>query len=120
MGPVIAGFSRSPFTRAMKGDLAKTRPDDIAAKVVNSLISNVQLDPNIVEDIIVGTAFPEGEQGFNLARIISFLSDLPESVPGVTINRFCGSSMQAIHDAAGRVAMGAGEVFIAGGGGVNV
>tara|TARA_B100000945_G_C20353354_1_gene583399 strand:+ start:969 stop:1292 length:324 start_codon:yes stop_codon:yes gene_type:complete len=99
----------------MKGDLAKTRPDDIAAKVVNSLISNVQLDPNIVEDIIVGTAFPEGEQGFNLARIISFLSDLPESVPGVTINRFCGSSMQAIHDAAGRVAMGAGEVFIAGG-----
>ena len=115
MGPVIAGFSRSPFTRAMKGDLAKTRPDDIAAKVVNSLISNVQLDPNIVEDIIVGTAFPEGEQGFNLARIISFLSDLPESVPGVTINRFCGSSMQAIHDAAGRVAMGAGEVFIAGG-----
>jgi len=115
MGSVIAGYSRSPFTRAMKGDLARIRPDDIAAKVVNSLISNLELDPNLVEDIIVGTAFPEGEQGFNLARIISFLSDLPESVPGVTINRFCGSSMQAIHDAAGRIAMGAGEVFIAGG-----
>ena len=115
MGSVIAGYSRSPFTRAMKGDLARIRPDDIAAKVVNSLISNLDLDPNLVEDIIVGTAFPEGEQGFNLARIISFLSDLPESVPGVTINRFCGSSMQAIHDAAGRIAMGAGEVFIAGG-----
>ena len=115
MGSVIAGYSRSPFTRAMKGDLARIRPDDIAAKVVNSLISNLELDPNLVEDIIVGTAFPEGEQGFNLARIISFLSDLPETVPGVTINRFCGSSMQAIHDAAGRIAMGAGEVFIAGG-----
>ena len=115
MGSVIAGYSRSPFTRAMKGELARIRPDDIAAKVVNSLISNLELDPNLVEDIIVGTAFPEGEQGFNLARIISFLSDLPESVPGVTINRFCGSSMQAIHDAAGRIAMGAGEVFIAGG-----
>ncbi len=115
MGSVIAGYYRSPFTRAMKGDLAKIRPDDIAAKVVNSLILNLKLDPNLVEDIIVGTAFPEGEQGFNLARMISFLSDLPESVPGVTINRFCGSSMQAIHDAAGRVAMGAGEAFIAGG-----
>ena len=115
MGSVIAGYSRSPFTRAMKGDLARIRPDDIAAKVVNSLISNLELDPNLVEDIIVGTAFPEGEQGFNLARIISFLSDLPESVPGVTINRFCGSSMQAIHDAAGRISMGAGEAFIAGG-----
>ena len=115
MGSVIAGFSRSPFTRAVKGDLAKTRPDDIAATVVNSLISSLEIDPNLVEDIIVGTAFPEGEQGFNLARIISFLSDLPETVPGVTINRFCGSSMQAIHDAAGRIAMGSGEAFIAGG-----
>ena len=115
MGSVIAGYYRSPFTRAMKGDLARVRPDDIAAEVVNSLISNLNLDPSLVEDIIVGTAFPEGEQGFNLARIISFLSDLPESVPGVTINRFCGSSMQAIHDAAGRVAMGSGEAFIAGG-----
>ena len=115
MGSVIAGYYRSPFTRAMKGDLARVRPDDIAAEVVNSLISNLNLNPNLVEDIIVGTAFPEGEQGFNLARIISFLSDLPESVPGVTINRFCGSSMQAIHDAAGRVAMGSGEAFIAGG-----
>ena len=81
MGSVIAGFSRSPFTRAVKGDLAKTRPDDIAATVVNSLISSLERDPNLVEDIIVGTAFPEGEQGFNLARIISFLSDLPETVP---------------------------------------
>jgi acetyl-CoA acyltransferase len=65
--------------------------------------------------LIVGTAFPEAEQGFNVARMITFLTDLPESVPGVTVNRFCGSSMQAIHDAVGRISMGSGEAFIAGG-----
>ena len=112
---VIAGYARSPFTPARKGALARTRPDDIAATVVDGLIKKLGLDPALVEDIIVGTAFPEGEQGFNLARMLTFLTDLPESVPGVTINRFCGSSMQAIHDAAGRIAMGAGEAFIAGG-----
>jgi len=109
------GYARSPFTKASKGALARTRADDLAAAVVNSLISKLDLDPSLVEDIIVGTAFPEGEQGFNLARMVTFLTDLPESVPGVTINRFCGSSMQAIHDAAGRIALGAGDVFIAGG-----
>ena len=98
---VIAGYARSPFTPARKGALARTRPDDIAATVVDGLIEKLGLDPALVEDIIVGTAFPEGEQGFNLARMLTFLTDLPESVPGVTINRFCGSSMQAIHDAAG-------------------
>ena len=112
---VIAGYARSPFTPARKGALARTRPDDLAATVVDGLIEKLGLDPALVEDIIVGTAFPEGEQGFNLARMLTFLTDLPESVPGVTINRFCGSSMQAIHDAAGRIAMGAGEAFIAGG-----
>jgi acetyl-CoA acyltransferase len=65
--------------------------------------------------LIVGTAFPEAEQGFNMARMITFLTNLPESVAGVTINRFCGSSMQAIHDAVGRIAMGSGSAFIAGG-----
>jgi acetyl-CoA acyltransferase len=82
---------------------------------VNRLLADLSLDPTLIEDLIVGTAFPEGEQGFNLARMITFLTDLPETVPGVTINRFCGSSMQAIHDAAGRIAMGAGDAFIAGG-----
>ena len=112
---VIAGYARSPFTPARKGSLARTRPDDIAATVVDGLLQKLDLDPALIEDIIVGTAFPEGEQGFNLARMITFLTKLPETVPGVTINRFCGSSMQAIHDAAGRVAMGAGDAFIAGG-----
>ncbi len=115
MSTVIAGYARSPFTPAGRGALARTRPDDIAATVVNGLLQKLDIDPALIEDIIVGTAFPEAEQGFNLARMITFLTELPETVPGVTINRFCGSSMQAIHDAAGRIAMGAGEAFIAGG-----
>ena len=68
-----------------------------------------------IEDLLVGCAFPEAEQGYNLARIITFLTDLPETVPGVTINRFCGSSMQSIHDAAARINSGQGDAFIAGG-----
>ena len=115
MPAVIAGYARSPFTPAKRGDLARTRPDDIAAAVVKGLIKETGVDPGLIEDLIVGTAFPEAEQGFNVARMITFLTDLPETVPGVTINRFCGSSMQAIHDAAGRVSMGAGDAFIAGG-----
>ena len=115
MRAVVAGYFRSPFTPAKRGELAKTRPDDIAAMVVNGLLKNTGVNPSLIEDLIVGTAFPEAEQGFNVARMITFLSDLPETVPGVTINRFCGSSMQAIHDAVGRISMGAGEAFIAGG-----
>ena len=115
MPAVIAGYARSPFAPAKRGDLARTRPDDIAAAVVNGLIKETGVDPSLIEDLIVGTAFPEAEQGFNVARMITFLTDLPETVPGVTINRFCGSSMQAIHDAAGRISMGAGDAFIAGG-----
>lgn len=91
------------------------RPDDIAATVINGLIEETGIDPSLIEDLIVGTAFPEAEQGFNVARMITFLTKLPETVPGVTINRFCGSSMQAIHDAVGRISMGSGSAFIAGG-----
>jgi len=115
MPAVIAGYARSPFTPSKRGALARTRPDDIAATVVNGLIRETGVDPSLIEDLIVGTAFPEAEQGFNVARMITFLTDLPETVPGVTINRFCGSSMQAIHDAVGRIAMGSGDAFIAGG-----
>lgn len=91
------------------------RPDDVASIVVRELIERTGINPELIEDVIIGCAFPEGEQGFNLARMITFLSDLPNSLGGVTINRFCGSSMQAIHDATGRIAMGAGEAFICGG-----
>ena len=115
MPAVIAGYARSPFTPAKKGALAKSRPDDVAAAVVDRLLSDTGIDPSLVDDLVVGCAFPEAEQGYNLARIITFLSELPETVPGVTINRFCGSSMQAIHDAAARVNGGHGDAFIAGG-----
>ena len=115
MPAIIAGYARSPFTPAKKGALAKSRPDDVAAAVVDRLLSDTGIDPSLVDDLVVGCAFPEAEQGYNLARIITFLSELPETVPGVTINRFCGSSMQAIHDAAARVNAGHGDAFIAGG-----
>jgi acetyl-CoA acyltransferase len=112
---VIAGYVRSPFHFANKGALTKVRPDDLAAAVVRGLITKTGVNPADIEDLILGCAFPEGEQGFNVARLIGFLSDLPLSVAGATVNRFCGSSMQAIHDAAGAIQMGAGEVFICAG-----
>jgi len=115
MPAVICGYYRSPFTPAKKGDLAGTRPDDIAAEVVKGLIEKTGIDPNLIEDLILGCAFPEAEQGFNLGRMLALLTELPHTVAGVTVNRFCGSSMQAIHDAAGRIAMGSGDAFIAGG-----
>ncbi|PKR59048.1 thiolase family protein [Thalassospira lohafexi] len=112
---VIAGYVRSPFTPARKGALAKVRPDDLAAQVVKGLVEKTGIDPKDIEDLILGCAFPEGEQGFNVARLVTFLADLPRSVAGVTVNRFCGSSMQSIHQAAGAIAMGAGDVFICAG-----
>jgi len=112
---VIAGYVRSPFQFASKGGLARVRPDDLAAQVVWALITRTGVKPEDVEDIILGCAFPEGEQGLNVARLIGLLADLPLSVAGVTVNRFCGSSMQSIHMAAGQIALGAGDVFICAG-----
>jgi len=112
---VIAGYARSPFTPAFKGELSRVRPDEMASQVVKGLLQRTGVDPEMIEDLIVGCAFPEGEQGFNVARLIGFLADLPLSVGGVTVNRFCGSSMQAIHMAAGTMQMDAGEAFICAG-----
>ncbi|MBT5811121.1 MAG: thiolase family protein [Rhodospirillaceae bacterium] len=112
---VIAGYARSPFTFAARGDLARVRPDDLAAQVVRGLINQTGVNPEDLEDLIVGCAFPEAEQGLNVARLIGFLADLPLSVAGVTVNRFCGSSMQSIHMAAGAIQMDAGEAFICAG-----
>lgn len=112
---VIAGYARSPFHFASKGALARVRPDDMAAQVVRALINRSGVKPEDIEDIIVGCAFPEGEQGLNVARLIGLLADLPLSVAGCTVNRFCGSSMQSIHMAAGQIALGAGDVFICAG-----
>ncbi|HEY0524765.1 MAG TPA: thiolase family protein [Stellaceae bacterium] len=112
---VIAGYARSPFHFAKKGKLTRVRPDELAAKVVEALVERTKVKPEDIEDVIVGCAFPEGEQGMNVARIISFLAHLPISAAGTTVNRFCGSSMQAIHMAAGAVQMDAGEVFVCAG-----
>ncbi len=112
---VIAGYARSPFTFAKKGELTKVRPDELAAQVVRGLIERTGVDAADIEDLIVGCAFPEGEQGLNVARLIGFLSDLPLTVAGTTVNRFCGSSMQSVHMAAGAIRMNAGEVFVCAG-----
>ena len=112
---VIADYVRSPFTFALKGEMVKVRPDDMAAQVVKALVAKSGVKVEDVEDLILGCAFPEGEQGFNMARLVGFLAGLPQSVAGTTVNRFCGSSMQSIHMAAGAIQMGAGDVFIAAG-----
>ena len=105
---VIAGYVRTPFHFAMKGALTRVRPDDLAAAAIKGLIEKTGVDPALIEDLQLGCAFPEGEQGLNVARLISFIAGLPQSVAAATVNRFCGSSMQAIHNAAGAIAMGAG------------
>ena len=112
---VIAGYARSPFHLAAKGDLARVRADDLAAQVIRGLIDKSGVNVEDIEDIVLGCAFPEGEQGLNVARLIGLLADLPIKVGGMTVNRFCGSSMSAIHIAAGQIAIGAGDVFICAG-----
>src|SRR4051812_45936747 len=112
---VIAGYARSAFHLANKGALRKVRPDDLAAAVIKGLLEKTKVKPADIEDLAMGCAFPEGEQGLNIARNVVFLAGLPITVAGDTINRFCGSSMQAIHQAAGAIKMGAGEGFICAG-----
>lgn len=112
---VIAGYVRSPFHLAGKGALARVRPDDMAAQVVRGLVERSGVAVDDLEDLLVGCAFPEGEQGFNIARLVGLLAELPQSVGGMTLNRFCGSSMSGIHYAAGQIQLGAGEAFICAG-----
>ena len=112
---VVAGYARSPFTLASKGALARVRPDDLAAQVVRGLVARSGVAADDIEDLLLGCAFPEGEQGLNLARLVGLMSGLPRSVGAATINRFCGSSMTSVHVAAGSIAMGAGEAFVCAG-----
>tara|TARA_R110000868_G_scaffold190862_1_gene434874 strand:+ start:175143 stop:176279 length:1137 start_codon:yes stop_codon:yes gene_type:complete len=112
---VIAAYMRTPFTLAHKGELKKVRADDMAGQLIKALVKQTKIKPELIEDLILGCAFPEGEQGFNMARLVCFLAELPQSVAGCTINRFCGSSMQSIHNAAGMIQMGAGEAYICAG-----
>ncbi|MDC0232952.1 thiolase family protein [Pelagibacteraceae bacterium] len=112
MPAVLVGFKRSPFTIANKGLLSKIRPEDILSQVINDLVKTTNINKGDIEDIIAGCAYPEGAQGYNIAKVVSFMTDMPQHVAGMTINRWCGSSMQSIHCAAGAIAMNAGKVFI--------
>lgn len=112
---VICGYKRSPFTFANKGALAGVRPDDMAAKVIQALVKETGVNPEHIEDLLMGCAFPEAEQGFNVARIVVNLAGLPNRIAGATVNRFCGSSMTTIQMAAGYIQMGAGDVFLCSG-----
>lgn len=112
---VICGFKRSPMHFANKGALAKIRPDDMAAEVVKALVAETGVNVDDIEDLLMGCAFPEAEQGFNIAKLVVQHAGLPDSIGGATINRFCGSSMTAIHTAVGAINAGAGDAFICAG-----
>lgn len=112
---VIAAYVRTPFHFANKGALRDVRPDDLAAITLQTLVARCGVDPALIEDVILGCAYPEAEQGDNVARIASLLAGLPQTLGGATVNRFCGSSMTAIHIAAGQIALGSGEAFVCGG-----
>src|SRR5260370_39769797 len=92
---VIAGYARTPFHFARKGKLAAVRPDDLAAIALRGLVTRLGLEPELVEDVLMGCAYPEGEQGTNVARIATLLAGFPDTVAGATINRFCGSATAA-------------------------
>ena len=113
---LIISCVRSPLARARKGAFSRTRIDDIAEQVLRAAIARVPgLDPAAIEDVLIGCAMPEGEQGYNVSRNIAFLAGLPEDTAAVTINRFCASSLEAIAQAARAIKCGDGELFIAGG-----
>ena len=113
---VIVSAARTPVGKAKRGGLATVRPDEMAATVIQALLKRTpNLDSAQIEDVIIGCAFPEGEQGMNMARMIALRAGLPESVPGETINRFCSSGVQAIAHAAYAIQSGDIEVAIAGG-----
>jgi len=113
---VIVSAVRTPIGRANKGALKDMRADDLAAVAVKAAVERVpQLDRSLIEDVILGCAFPEGEQGMNLARLVGALAGLPETAGGVTVNRFCASSLQAFNMAAQNIMLGMGDVIVAGG-----
>jgi acetyl-CoA acyltransferase len=106
---------RTPVGRGRKGSLANTRPDDLAALVLRETLKKTGVPVEAVEDVILGCAMPEGEQGFNVARLALLLAGFPDSVPGMTVNRFCSSGLQAVALAAQAIASGMAECVIAGG-----
>ena len=113
---VIVDAVRTPVGKAKRGSLATTRPDEMAAVVIQELLKRAEgLDPAEVDDVILGCAFPEGEQGMNMTRMVALRAGLPDSVPAETINRFCASGVQSIVHGAFAIMTGHAEVVIAGG-----
>ena len=113
---VIVSVARTAVGKAFKGTLRSTRPDDLAAAVISALVQRTPgLDPNEIEDVILGCAMPEAEQGMNVARIAALRAGLPATTSAMTINRFCSSGLQAIALGAERIMAGFGQVIVAGG-----
>ncbi len=113
---VIVSSVRTPVGRGYKGSLRTTRPDDLAAIVIKEALARVPgLDPKEIDDVILGCAMPEGEQGMNVARIAALRAGLPVETSAMTVNRFCSSGLQAIALAADRIRSGAAQVIVAGG-----
>ena len=112
---MIVGYCRTPFQRAHRGLLKDTRPEDMARVVIEGVLERTTISGDHIEDVMLGCAYPEGEQGLNLGRISTYMAGLPHTVPGMTTNRLCGSSMQVVHSAAGSISMGSGDAFICAG-----
>ena len=115
MSAVIVDWARSPFHRAPKGELRSVRPDDLASQVITGLMNRNEIDAVDFDDLILGCAYPEAEQGYNIGRLVTALSGFPESVPGMTINRLCGSSMHAVLSAASSIESGWGNCYMCAG-----
>ena len=112
---VIVDYSRSPFTMAKKGALIDVKPVHMLAEVIKKLIIQSNVKKEDIEDVVVGCAFQVGEQCFNIGKLVTFLADMNIKTSGMTVDRWCGSSMEAVHIAAGKIAMGSGKMFICGG-----
>ena len=115
MKAVIVDWARSPFHRAHRGSLSNIRPDDMAGQVVKALIGRSGIDATEFDDLLMGCGYPEAEQGYNIGRLVTFLAGMPDSVPGMTFNRLCGSSMQAVLSAAASIESGWGDCYLCAG-----
>jgi acetyl-CoA acyltransferase len=111
----ILATVRTAGGKAKKGKLKDVRPDDLAAAAIKALVARAGIDPALVEDVLLGCAFPEGEAGMNVARVAALRAGLPASVPGQTVNRFCASGLQTIASAADRILAGGADCLVAGG-----
>src|SRR5699024_5171248 len=112
---VIVAGARTPVGKANKGSLANSRPDDLAAVTIKETLKRAGNYEGHIDDVIIGCAMPEAEQGMNMARNIAGLAGLPKEVPGITINRYCSSGLQSIAYGAERIMLGASDTIVAGG-----